>query len=160
MASGTSSERREPTGKVASPQRRKRTFATGCFSTRAPLPLRSFSQRSEEALPAYHRALAIKPKYARGWLNLGISHANLGNQRAAVRCYLHTLELNPSALHVWNYVRMALGSMDRYDLVQVRGRLRTWNSTAMSRAHMSSVLVTGGGAAGHDAPEGVLSSSG
>jgi tetratricopeptide (TPR) repeat protein len=35
------------------------------------------SQRSEEALPAYHRALDLKPKYARGWLNLGISHANL-----------------------------------------------------------------------------------
>lgn len=35
------------------------------------------SQRSQEALPAYHRALDIKPKYARGWLNLGISHANL-----------------------------------------------------------------------------------
>jgi tetratricopeptide (TPR) repeat protein len=36
------------------------------------------SQRSDEALPAYHRALDLKPKYARGWLNLGISHANLG----------------------------------------------------------------------------------
>lgn len=35
------------------------------------------SQQSEEALPAYHRALDLKPKYARGWLNLGISHANL-----------------------------------------------------------------------------------
>ena len=34
--------------------------------------------KSEEALPAYHRALELKPKYARGWLNLGISHANLG----------------------------------------------------------------------------------
>ena len=27
-------------------------------------------------MPAYHRALELKPKYARGWLNLGISHAN------------------------------------------------------------------------------------
>jgi peroxin-5 len=35
--------------------------------------------KSEEAIPAYHRALELKPKYARGWLNLGISHANLGN---------------------------------------------------------------------------------
>jgi tetratricopeptide (TPR) repeat protein len=29
------------------------------------------SQRSEEALPAYQRALALKPKYARAWLNMG-----------------------------------------------------------------------------------------
>lgn len=31
------------------------------------------SQRSEGALPAYHKALDIKPKYARAWLNMGTS---------------------------------------------------------------------------------------
>jgi peroxin-5 len=46
---------------------------------------------SEEAIPAYHKALELKPKYARGWLNLGISHANLGNYnegawQPATRC--------------------------------------------------------------------------
>ena len=80
---------------------------------------RANSARSAEALPAYHRALAIKPRYARGWLNLGISHANLGQHGAAVRAYLHALELNPGARHIWNYLRMALGNMDRYDLVQL-----------------------------------------
>merc|ERR1712151_489308 len=34
------------------------------------------SERSKQAMPAYHRALELKPKYARGWLNLGISHMN------------------------------------------------------------------------------------
>jgi peroxin-5 len=33
------------------------------------------SQRSEGALPAYHKALDIKPKYARAWLNMGTSAA-------------------------------------------------------------------------------------
>lgn len=80
------------------------------------------SQRSSEALGAYHKALAIKPRYARGWLNLGISHANLARHGAAVRCYLHTLELNPGATHVWSYVRMALGNMDRYELVQAAAK--------------------------------------
>ena len=37
------------------------------------------SDRSAQAIPAYHRALELKPKYARGWLNLGISHANLSD---------------------------------------------------------------------------------
>lgn len=77
------------------------------------------NNRSEDALEAYHTALEIKPRYTRGWLNLGISHANLMNSEAAVRCYLHALELNPEARHIWNYIRMALSSMERYDLVQM-----------------------------------------
>ena len=40
---------------------------------------------SEAAIPAYHKALELKPKYARGWLNLGISHANLGNYNEGKR---------------------------------------------------------------------------
>ncbi len=80
------------------------------------------SSRSGQALPAYHRALALKPRYARGWLNLGIGHANLANHAAAVRCYLHALELNPQAAHIWNYLRVALGGMERYDLVQLAAR--------------------------------------
>lgn len=32
--------------------------------------------RSEEALPAYRRAIASKPGYARAWLNMGISQVS------------------------------------------------------------------------------------
>merc|ERR1712196_140317 len=61
--------------------------------------------RSEQALPAYLRALELKPKYARGWLNMGISHANLGNY--------------PKAAHVWSYLRIAFTCMERFDLVKL-----------------------------------------
>ena len=50
------------------------------------------SSRSEEALPAYHRALELKPKYARAWLNMGISHANLSRYSEAARCYIQVRE--------------------------------------------------------------------
>ena len=54
------------------------------------------------------RALGLKPRYARGWLNLGIAHANLGRPKASVRAYLRALELSPQADHIWNYIRIAL----------------------------------------------------
>jgi tetratricopeptide (TPR) repeat protein len=61
-------------------------------------------------------------RYARGWLNLGISHANLGQHGAAVRAYLRALELNPAATHIWNYLRMALGrSVCSRGLLLVKG---------------------------------------
>lgn len=78
----------------------------------------AFGSRSEEALPAYHTALSLRPRYARGWLNLGISHANLGRNASAARCYLAALRLNPGATHIWNYLRMVFTNMERYDLVQ------------------------------------------
>ena len=74
--------------------------------------------RSNQALPAYHRALEIKPKYARGRLNLGISHANMQNYEAAARCYLQALRLNPGATHIWSYLRVAFTCMKRPDLVE------------------------------------------
>ena len=46
--------------------------------------------RSDEALPLYKVALSLKPKYARGWLNMAISHSNLHNYSEAARCYLQT----------------------------------------------------------------------
>lgn len=43
----------------------------------------------------------MKPRYARGWLNLGIGHANLGKYQEACRCYLQALSLNDNATHIW-----------------------------------------------------------
>ncbi|KAL3945877.1 MAG: hypothetical protein SGBAC_000028 [Bacillariaceae sp.] len=73
--------------------------------------------QSDKALPAYHRALKIKPKYARAWLNMAISHSNLQDHDAAARCYLQTLSLNRDAGHCWTYLRMALSSSERWDLL-------------------------------------------
>lgn len=67
----------------------------------------------------YHRALEIKPRYARGWLNLGISHANLGNYQEATKCYLQALSLNDRADHIWSYLRICFTCMERFDLVKL-----------------------------------------
>ncbi|RQM11590.1 hypothetical protein DD237_008429 [Peronospora effusa] len=89
------------------------------------------SARSSEAIPAYHRytanvsayvtfsALELKPRYARGWLNLGISHANLGNYEEATKCYLQALSLNNRADHIWSYLRICFTCMERFDLVKL-----------------------------------------
>jgi len=73
--------------------------------------------RSDEALPLYKVALSLKPKYARGWLNMAISHSNLHNYSEAARCYLQTLSLNPEARHVWSYLRIALTCDEKWDLL-------------------------------------------
>jgi peroxin-5 len=75
------------------------------------------NNRSDEALPAYRAALSLKPKYARGWLNMAISHSNLYNYNEATRCYLQTLSLNPDARHVWSYLRIALTCDEKWDLL-------------------------------------------
>ena len=73
--------------------------------------------RSEEALDAYGRALSIRPRYARGWLNLAIAHGNLGNHEEAARCHLQVLSLHPNATQVWGYLRIALTCSERWDLL-------------------------------------------
>lgn len=60
------------------------------------------SNQSADAIPYYSEALAIRPKYARGWLNLGISHANLNQYSEAAKAYLQALQFNPSARYVTN----------------------------------------------------------
>jgi peroxin-5 len=64
------------------------------------------------------RALEIKPKYARGWLNLGISHANMGQYEEAAKCYLQALQQNNHADHIWGYLRIAFTCIERFDLVK------------------------------------------
>lgn len=72
---------------------------------------------SYEALPEYRTAISLKPKYARGWLNMAISQSNLHNYNEATRCYLQTLSLNPDASHVWSYLRIALTCDEKWDLL-------------------------------------------
>lgn len=72
--------------------------------------------QSIEALPLYQRALQRRPRYVRGWANLGISYSNLGMHTEACRAYLTCLHLNPHAHHLWGYLRLSLGALDRLDL--------------------------------------------
>lgn len=74
--------------------------------------------RSAEALPAYDRALDLKSRFARGWLNRGIALANQSQYMESGKCYLQALSLNPDANHIWNYLRIALSCAERADLVQ------------------------------------------
>jgi tetratricopeptide (TPR) repeat protein len=94
------------------------------------------------ALEAYSRATALKPNFARGWLNTGLSQYKLKHSAEAAKCmqsrhvrllrtvlayssphfvclagYLRALRIAPSASHVWSLLRIAFGQMDRYDLV-------------------------------------------
>jgi peroxin-5 len=52
---------------------------------------------SESAVPHYSRALQLRPHFARGWLNLGISFANLERYEDAAKGYIQALNLNPGA---------------------------------------------------------------
>lgn len=65
------------------------------------------SNSSEEAIPYYEKALAIRPTYTRGWLNLGISYANLNRYEDAARAYLQALNLNPKARLVSAFFRLS-----------------------------------------------------
>lgn len=80
------------------------------------------ANRSDEALPHYHSALQLRPKYARAWLNMAISHSNLKNYDEAARCYLQTLSLNPSARHCWSYLRIALSASEKWDLIPLAAK--------------------------------------
>ena len=52
------------------------------------------------ALRYYTRALAAKPKFARAWVNAGISHAALGKHDLAANAFDRALQLSPQAYHV------------------------------------------------------------
>jgi peroxin-5 len=72
---------------------------------------------SERALECYVESLRFRPRYARAWLNMAISHSNLRNYEEAARCYLQALSLNPRATHCWSYLRIALTCLERWDLL-------------------------------------------
>lgn len=91
---------------------------------------------SDDALRSYRKAVDLQPKLVRAWVNVGTAYANREEFSKAMRYYLkaismseyETLEIgnaassavtgkSDSSLHVWGYVRNALLSMSRADLL-------------------------------------------
>ena len=60
-----------------------------------------------------------RPTYVRALANLAISFANQGLHEDAVRTYLATLKQNPTADHVWSYLRISLSHMGKDELVKL-----------------------------------------
>ncbi len=78
--------------------------------------------KSSSAISNYAKALLLRPRYARGWLNLGISYANLNRYEEAAKAYTQALHINPSAKHICGYIRVVLTCMDRLDLVELTNK--------------------------------------
>lgn len=74
------------------------------------------SNRSEEALGAYYKALEGKPTYVRARANLGISFLALNEYPDAARSFLAALRLHPNAVHLWDNLKMVFRLMSRDDL--------------------------------------------
>eukprot|EP01112_Ceratiomyxa_fruticulosa_P002552 TRINITY_DN1267_c0_g1_i2.p1 TRINITY_DN1267_c0_g1~~TRINITY_DN1267_c0_g1_i2.p1 ORF type:complete len:728 (-),score=159.12 TRINITY_DN1267_c0_g1_i2:55-2013(-) len=76
------------------------------------------SNRSEEALGAYFKALEGKPTYVRARANLGISYLALNMYPEAARNFLGALEMHPEAQHIWDNLMMVFRLLGRNDLVE------------------------------------------
>ena len=77
------------------------------------------ANQNQNAIEFYKKSLEIRPRFVRGWLNMGIAHANQNDYSTALKYYMHALELNQNANHIYNYMRVALTSLNRLDLVQM-----------------------------------------
>ena len=63
------------------------------------------SMKIDDAKAAYKIALDLRPNYVRTLVNIGLSHSNGKDFKAAVQCFLNALALNPNATHIWRYVK-------------------------------------------------------
>lgn len=75
------------------------------------------SNRSEEAITVYFKALDFNPNFVRARANLGISFLALKDYPNAAQQFVQALRLQPGARHIWANLRTALSSMERTDLL-------------------------------------------
>ncbi|XP_067128388.1 peroxisomal targeting signal 1 receptor-like isoform X2 [Centruroides vittatus] len=89
------------------------------------------SNRSEEAVEAYHHALELSPGFIRSRFNLGISCINLGAYKEAAEHLLITLNLQNAgrgpqgtksqvavSYNIWSTLRMVMTLLKRHDLYE------------------------------------------
>jgi peroxin-5 len=78
------------------------------------------SKMNDEAISTYHKALSLKPNYARCWANLGIALFNVDNHKESMKAFLSALKIFRDIPHVWSYmssVTIAMGRNDLYEMV-------------------------------------------
>lgn len=73
----------------------------------------------EEAMRAYDKVLAIRPKYAEAWEKKGNALGKLGRHQEAVESYDKALALNPNELVTWILRGFELGHLNRLQEVVV-----------------------------------------
>jgi tetratricopeptide (TPR) repeat protein len=71
------------------------------------------SERHEEALKSYDRALALEPDHGRAWHWRGVALAMLGRNAEAVESYDRALVLEPDKNRAWGNRGIALGELGR-----------------------------------------------
>ena len=72
--------------------------------------------RYREAIDAYERAIALKPKFATPWINKGVALTRLRRYDEALVAYRRALRLNPAEPLVWNNLASVLSrDLGRYD---------------------------------------------
>ncbi|WP_243903063.1 tetratricopeptide repeat-containing S1 family peptidase [Aetokthonos hydrillicola] len=73
------------------------------------------SQRYEEAIAAYDKAIAIKPDYAYAWNNRGNALGELKRYEEAIAAYDKAIAIKPDYADAWYNRGVALGELKRYE---------------------------------------------
>ena len=103
------------------------------------------SDRHEEAIAAYDRALAIKPNDAAAWNNRGIALHKLYKYEDALKSSEQALAIKPDSDAAWNSRGVALHKLDRYQeaiasydqaLVIKPNNEEAWNNRGAALEHL------------------------
>lgn len=73
------------------------------------------SQKYQEAIAAYERAIKIKPDYSEAWYGKSYSLYQLQRHEEAIAGYDKVLQLNPEDVNAWNNRGISLQKLQRYE---------------------------------------------
>lgn len=101
------------------------------------------SNRSEEAIQAYHKALALKPSFVRARYNLAISSMNIGCYKEAAESLLSALSMHEvenvpitgsvvQSNNILETLKRSFVAMDRRDLLEKSCRAWIYSNFVMS----------------------------
>lgn len=73
------------------------------------------SEKYNEAIAAYDKAIELDPDYAHAWNSRGISLRKLERYEEAIASYDKTIKLDPDDAHVWYNRGISLDELKRYE---------------------------------------------